>query len=241
MPLMLTRLVVPDFPDSNRVLDPRLGGGLLYDLGGYVIQTALWYMLNHPDNGGEKPVNVKGSMMKYRTGVDILTNIEMEFPKLGSKAFRKHRYRVWETYRSNCPALVTVSGTYNTAGIPVTRIYGTLGEIAIFSTVNCPKRAIIYSHDRPGLKFRTEDFESEVELETKLPGFGYYFEADECARCIRDGITDSPGCPQSETLMTLQVSCPRVQGQRPIANRVLMFCMNQDNGSDSPNERLYPS
>jgi hypothetical protein len=36
-------------------------------------------------------------------------------------------------------------------------------------------------------------------------GHGMFFEADECARCVRDGKTESEGMPWEESLVVMRV------------------------------------
>lgn len=68
-------------PDDHRSLNLNLAGGPLLDLGPYVIQAAL-LAAGPGENGaakGEKPV-VRTSMIKGRTGVDLTTTLQLEFP-----------------------------------------------------------------------------------------------------------------------------------------------------------------
>jgi xylose dehydrogenase (NAD/NADP) len=71
------RIVKMDFSfDIDRRdwrLDPRRGGGALYDLGCYGINAARFF-------SGAEPVDVLARSRRYETGVDMTTSILLRFP-----------------------------------------------------------------------------------------------------------------------------------------------------------------
>lgn len=90
----------------------------------------------------------------------------------------------------------------NSAG-PAIRIQGTKAEIQVFGPAYRPTTyRIIPAYPDvggPGDKGGVE--KAEVKTVTReIPGHGMFWEADECARCIRDGKQESEG-------MTWEESC----------------------------------
>lgn len=77
---------------------------------------ALLLLYNHPDNGKAMPENIQGSMIKYKTGVDLHTNWTLDFPRIGKAGAR---------------ACLSTSIGVNSPKEVVTRITGTAGY-AIF-------------------------------------------------------------------------------------------------------------
>lgn len=42
------------------------------------------------------------------------------------------------------------------------------------------------------------------EFECGIPGQGMFWEADECGRCLRDGLVESEGMTHEESLMVME-------------------------------------
>lgn len=77
-------------PTSHRLFNPSLAGGAQLDLGPYPILWALLALYHHPDNEGEEPSKIEGSMMKHKeTGVDVFSSLTLDFDKLTARANRQ--------------------------------------------------------------------------------------------------------------------------------------------------------
>lgn len=82
---------------------------------------------------------------------------------------------------------------------PAVHIQGTLGSITIPHPCYRPTSYTLTSHSSSA---------SEPETVTHdVPGGGYgmFWEADECARCIRDGKQESDIMPWNESLVIMRV------------------------------------
>lgn len=89
----------------------------------------------------------------------------------------------------------------NSAG-PAIRIQGTKGEIQVDGPAFRPLRYHVIpsqQEDGPPVKVR------QVDVPLKGDGKGLYFEADEAARCIRDGKLQSDVIPWEESITIMEV------------------------------------
>lgn len=59
---------------GNRMTDPKLAGGAMYDLGVYTIEMSSYY-------AGNDPVEWKGLCVEHSTGVDVTNVMIMSYPK----------------------------------------------------------------------------------------------------------------------------------------------------------------
>ena len=83
------------------------------------------------------------------------------------------------------------------AGPPI-RIQGSLGEIQVFGPAYKPERyRVIPAEANKGLK--------AADVTHEIVGRGMYWEADECARCLRDGKKQSEGLDWEESLVIMKV------------------------------------
>jgi predicted dehydrogenase len=184
---------------QSRVVNMDLGGGALLDLGPYSLMWVfqiLYYLQPGPRQGPK----VASSVTKYEaTGADEQTSVLPTFPtgpvsKGSTRSSATHGIATCRLRVGNDPDVKGSSG-------PAIKIQGTRGEIQIFGP---PFRPI---SDRLITKIDTESGKpvgsimkvETVEFEVPGPGLekgghGMYWEADEAARCLRDGML------QSETL-----------------------------------------
>lgn len=85
---------------------------------------------------------------------------------------------------------------------PVVRIQGDRGEIQIYGRPWCPSKYwVVKREQRFGVVGEAEEFEY------RIPGGGHglCFEADEVARCVRDGRQESASMPWVESLAVLDI------------------------------------
>jgi predicted dehydrogenase len=184
--------VAAEFGTEHRMVNPELAGGALLDLGIYSL-TWVFMALYHaqPKEKREEPV-VSAAVSKYETGVDETTTVLLHFPASGAHGVAGTSIRVATTPNAEHPAGDAI------------RIQGTLGDL----TVDFAPKPRFYTltpaaNDKRG---KPADFEYQVVDKFKeIPGGGHgmFWEADECARCIRDGKMESEVCglEESEALM----------------------------------------
>ncbi|KAI1083907.1 NAD(P)-binding protein, partial [Whalleya microplaca] len=179
------------FPDENRMVNPDLAGGALLDLGIYSL-TWLFQILYHlqPEEDKEAPHTV-AAMNKYATGADEMTNIILQFPKHKSMGIAMTSLRI-----------ATDPDGQHSAG-PAIKIQGPLGEIQVMGPAYKPLQYKVVKKDAAG-KVEVVDCPIPKDAERDW-GHGMFWEADECARCIRDGKKESATLPLSESIVIMEV------------------------------------
>lgn len=179
------------FPDSNRMVNPDLAGGALLDLGIYSL-TWVFQILYHlqPEAEKEKP-QVVASMNKYHTGADDSTVIVCQFPK--------HK-----TIGIATTSLRDASDPTESGHTPSIRIQGSKGEIAVAHPAFRPND---YRVLKKGAGDKVEVVECPIPKDAGRDGWGhgFFWEADEAARCIRDGKKESSGIPLDESIAIMEV------------------------------------
>ncbi|WEW61827.1 hypothetical protein PRK78_007323 [Emydomyces testavorans] len=187
-----------DWSLDSRMVNMDLAGGALLDLGIYSITWA-FQILYHtlPPLDRAPPSAISSQIIKYPvTGADESTSVLLEFPRsVPSGKFKSH-------------AVVTTSirvsidpDEQGTAG-PSVRIQGTEGEIQVYGYAFHPDKYKLIPRrivDQPTKTLK------EVEAVFPGNGRGMYWEADEVARCLRDGKLESETMPLSESLVIMEV------------------------------------
>jgi predicted dehydrogenase len=179
-----------DFPDSNRMVNPDLAGGALLDLGIYAL-TWVFQTLYHvqPEEQKESP-KVVAAVNKYHTGADETTSIIVQFPQHKSHGIALTSLRVASD--------VDGQGT----GGAAIRIQGSEGEIQVIGPAYCPLQYKVIKKDG---KVDVVDCPIPKDAERDGWGQGMFWEADECARCLRDGSKESKSLPWSESVVIMEV------------------------------------
>jgi len=179
------------FPDENRMVNIDLAGGALLDLGIYSL-TWLFQILYHlqPEAEKEAPKTI-AAINKYKTGADESTSVVVQFPG----------------HRSMGIALTSLRVATNTdgknSGGPAIKIQGTLGEIQVMGPAYRPTQYRIVKKDGDG-QVEVVDCPIPVDRERRF-GMGMFWEADEVARCLRDGKKESATLPLSESIVIMEV------------------------------------
>ncbi|KAI1506547.1 hypothetical protein F5X99DRAFT_364622 [Biscogniauxia marginata] len=178
------------FPDENRMVNLDLAGGALLDLGIYSL-TWLFQILYHlqPEAEKEAPKTV-AAINKYTTGADEMTNIILQFAKHKSMGIALTTLRV-----------ATDTDGENSAGAAI-KIQGPLGEIQVMGPAFRPLQYKIIKKDSPG-KVEVVDCPIPKDAEQNW-GHGMFWEADECARCLRDGKKESVTLPWKESIAIME-------------------------------------
>jgi predicted dehydrogenase len=131
----------------------------------------IWAMMclyEHPRNKLSYPDQIAGTMLKTPlTGVDASTSWSLTFSKLHAQA--------------SLTTSITAPGMD-----PAVQIRFRKGNILVAHPPFCPKEYTVQWFDEKGSKIVKQDTR-KVDWE----GVGWHFQADEVARCIRDGKIES--------------------------------------------------
>jgi predicted dehydrogenase len=171
-----------------------LAGGALLDLGIYSL-TWLFMALYHtqPDGKKEEPV-VSSAVSKYKTGADEITTVLLHFPGTGAHGI------------ASTSLLVATSPNPEHPSANAVRIQGTLGDL----TVDFAPKPRMYTLTPAKNEKRGQPAEFGYQVVDKVQtipggGHGMFWEADECARCIRDGRLESEICGLEESEVVMRV------------------------------------
>jgi predicted dehydrogenase len=175
---------IDNLPLTHRILDPTLGGGALLDLGPYPMFWAILALYEHPDNKGTQPTNITASMLKVPISpkVDSNTVFGLTFSGGDLKA----------------QAVLSCSITLNNAD-PGVIIRFERGNILISSPIYCPKAFTVQYLGKNG------KVEREEKRVFEYVGGGWHFQADEVARCVRDGLKESKLWSHDKSLLEMSV------------------------------------
>lgn len=208
------------FGVEHRMVNPDLAGGVLLD-GTYLpfcnyMQFPVHSHHTQPDTDGDTvvlysltwcfqtlyhtqpkadrqpPSQITSQMEVYpKTGTDESVNILLTFPKSVPAGER----------RSQAIATGSLRITHNpgeSEHVPCARIQGTKGEIEVYGMCYEPKAFKLIPTKESG--------ESEMTVKQEFPGGarGMNWEADEVARCLRDGKLESSTMDHEESLVIMK-------------------------------------
>ncbi|KAI1805746.1 NAD(P)-binding protein [Daldinia bambusicola] len=183
------------FSDENRMVNASLAGGALLDLGVYSL-TWLFQILYHlqPEAAGSKEApRTLAAINKYAsTGADELTSVILQFPRHNAQGIALTSLRI-----------ATNTDGHNSGG-PAIKIQGTKGEIQVMGPAYCPLQYRVVRKDGGG---DVEVVDCPIPKDPARDGWGHgmFWEADECARCLRDGKKESETLPWSESVAIMEV------------------------------------
>lgn len=192
--------VESEFGVEHRMVNMSLAGGALLDLGIYSL-TWVFQALYHaqPERERKAPV-VLSAADKYVTGADEQTTVLLDFG--GAHAMASTSIRVASTPNKEFKGQDDI------------RIQGTLGDL----TVDYAPRPRTYTVTPASSESRgtPASFKHETKEFDDSPGGGHgmFWEADECARCIRDGKIESEvmGWKESEEVLKVMDEVRRQHG-----------------------------
>jgi predicted dehydrogenase len=204
------------FPTTNRMINPHLAGGCLLDLGIYSL-TWIFQTLYHtlPSSPQRQPPSVKGVIMtpEPRTGTDEMTTILLDFPQSppsgGSEQTHAHAIATTALRVDYDPDKLGSAG-------PAIRIQGTKAEIQVFGPAFRPERYRFIPCRSSTSSGEKDENDDDKKKEGSSPsrdhafdfpggGHGMFWEADEAARCWRDGARESEGMPWEESILIMKV------------------------------------
>lgn len=176
------------FADSHRMVNKDLAGGALLDLGIYSL-TWLFQFLYHlqPEKEKEDPKVVAAIQQYSVTGTDESTSIILHFPKHNSTGI----------------GLTSLRVNGQPTGTPAIRIQGSGGEIQVMGPAYKPLQ---YRIVKKGSEGQVEVVDCPIPKDSARDwGHGMFWEADECARCLRDGKSESATLPLQESIVMMEV------------------------------------
>ena len=160
--------------------------------------TWVFQILYHCKSETEKETPTAVSAIhQYHTGVDESSSIILQFPKSKSTGIAMSSFRIDS---------VSDNGQSSDACV---RIQGPLGEIQVAAPAHRPTRFKIV--DRIRCAMATFEFPIPADPESKV-GHGMFWEADEAARCVRDGRLESEGLPVQEVSCSMSTALPLTCG-----------------------------
>ncbi|KEY66445.1 hypothetical protein S7711_06185 [Stachybotrys chartarum IBT 7711] len=180
-----------NFDNSHRMVNPDLAGGALLDLGIYsltwVFQTLY---LTQSEKDKEAP-KVTAASNLYSTGADEQTTIIVQFPKHKRMGIATTGLRA-----------ATDPDGQNSAGAAI-RIQGSKGEIQVMGPAYRPLQ---YKVIKPNNGGKVEVVDCPIPTDPKRDnwGHGMFWEADEAARCVRDGKKESETLPWTESIVIME-------------------------------------
>jgi len=203
--------VEAEFRTEHRMVNMQLAGGALLDLGIYSLTWVflILYHLQQYSKEGKTTLapDVKAALSKYGgTGCDEMTSIVLDFPgaHVGSVSpgAKKGNGDAHAIALTNIRVSNTPNETHPSAD-PV-RIQGTLGDITVSAPSYRPTSYMLIPAQNAN-RGKLADFEFETKKFDIPAGHGMFWEADECARCIRDGKLESDVMSWAESLAVMRV------------------------------------
>ncbi len=169
-------------PDpKHRLFNPELGGGALLDLGIYALTWQMLLLYADPANNKTAP-EVSSSVIKSKlTGVDEFTTMVLNFNATGAQG------------------VATTNMTIRSAG-NVVLVQGEKADLTVPWAPYRPESFTIHEKDAEGVytgKNETRKFH--------IPGHGMFWEADACARALRDGKLQESTCSLAESTLTMKI------------------------------------
>jgi predicted dehydrogenase len=201
---------------SHRLINPALAGGALLDLGPYAwLQAAL--VLLPPSKASLEPIpvpKVVAHMTKTSTGVDKSTTFIVELPQADGTIVPAV-LTAGQDRASSLNRVVLIAGSkgYLEVQAPSWRpksisykAWDTVEEY-LAEDQKPPSKDEIFHFDRPGSSSSFSFLRVDTDALLSFAGgiWGMAFEADEVARCLRDGKKESDRMPLRETILQMQV------------------------------------
>ncbi len=180
------------FPNENRMVNMDLAGGALLDLGIYSLTWVFQILYHCQSQTPREAPKVIAAIEKYSTGADESTSMILHFPGQKSMGIATTSMRV----------ATTPDGEGSSAAGPACRIQGTKGEIQVIGPLYRPQeyKVILVG----GKRGEVEDVKCPIPKSDNGWGHGMFWEADEAARCVRDGKLESAGLDWEESIVIME-------------------------------------
>lgn len=162
------------------------------ELGIYAL-TWSFQILYHCQPEPREAPKVLASINKYdKTGADEMTSMILQFEQQKSMAIALTGLRV-----------ASDPDGKGTAG-PAIKIQGTKGEIVVWGPAYRPTAYTIIMHDSKNGTPQKTNCPIPTDPERDNWGHGMFWEADEAARCLRDGKKESEGLSWDESILIME-------------------------------------
>ncbi|CEH18318.1 Dimeric dihydrodiol dehydrogenase [Ceraceosorus bombacis] len=167
---------------EHRLLNPELGGGALLDLGIYPLTWQLLTLFEDPSNERQAP-RITSNVLKHPvTGVDEFTSLIFNFEK------------------GHTQGIMTANFTVRTHSQQHTLIQGEKGDLTVHWAPFRPTAFTIT------LRKNSDELGEPKTTEFDIPGgHGMFWEADACARALRDGKFEADLHPLSNSIFTMEI------------------------------------
>jgi hypothetical protein len=161
-------------------------------------------------------------MVLAPTGADENSAIVVRFPKSGTLGVASSSFR-W----ASCPKTGYADDDANTSNAgdstaddtstpgplpggplgPSIRIQGSLAEIQVFGPAHRPRKYRVVPTTGAPLRDAPRLVDCPIPADPARGGWGngMFWEADECARCVRDGRRESATMPLAESVLIMDV------------------------------------
>jgi predicted dehydrogenase len=186
-------------PVENRMVNKDLAGGALLDLGIYSLTWVFQILYLCQKKPREAPKVLAAIDLYEKTGADETTSILLSFPGQKSTGFATTSLRV----------ATQPDGEGSPAAGPAARIQGTKGEIQVFGPLFRPTQYRVIKVG--GEKGKVEDVFCPIPKDKGREGkdgegwgHGMFWEADEAARCLRDGKLESETLSWEESIVIME-------------------------------------
>lgn len=182
------------FDDSHRMVNKDLAGGALLDLGIYALTWNFQILYLTQDEPKEKPTVVSAINKYDRTGADEMTSVILSFPKQKTMGIALTGMRV-----------ATNLDEHDTSG-PSIKIQGAKGEIQVYGPAYRPTHYKIMRAAEGTSKASVESVQCDIPTDPERDGWGHgmFWEADEAARCLRDGKLQSETLSWAESVLIME-------------------------------------
>ncbi|KIW13325.1 hypothetical protein PV08_08513 [Exophiala spinifera] len=179
-----------DLPDSHRLVNPALAGGVLLDMAVYSLTWVFQTLYTTQAPEVRKAPYVQSSVQKYpRTGVDELTTILLTFPRDANSGGNMHGV---------ASASLRLCNDYDHKGSsgPAVRVQGTKGEVQVWPPIYRPTRTRVVlatgevedkTWPQPGPGKGSNWYNGFEGMNPEGEGHGMFWEADEVARALVAG------------------------------------------------------
>lgn len=153
-------------------------------------------LYEHPSNKHSRPSHVTGSMVKTPlTGVDATTSFTVTFDPSKEKEVNSSLA---------AQAILSTNITLTSLPGPVVIIRYQHGTIAIPGPIFAPKEFTVY-YSTTDASISEESDKTVQTVKVEWVGGGWCFQADEVARCVRDGRVESQIWSWDKSLLEMEV------------------------------------
>jgi predicted dehydrogenase len=174
--------------DDHRLVDVSQGGGVLLDIGIYPLTYPFHLLPN-------RPYQLSSLSTLMSTGADLITSLVLRYPKKSDGTTDVHAIIT--------ASLSGISSEINT--LPTIRIECTGGEIRVFGPAWCPTGFTVLKDNPEGEPEVVKTVQAADLVDESMKDLrGMWYQADECAKCIRDGKKESEVMPLSESVKMME-------------------------------------